>query len=171
MVIPLRKQAADEQGTDEHLTLRSGATWATGAARAADARCLLRTLLAHSLHTGRTPVPAPLARDAELVVSELVTNALRHAPGPCGLVLRLSEEALTITVWDTSPSHPTVRDGDRYRVGGHGLRLVHTVSDHVAVTPHGRGKQITAHLRLPRRPGIGADPDRPVAPVPLFGAA
>ncbi|MEU6803622.1 ATP-binding protein [Streptomyces neyagawaensis] len=169
MVIPLRKQAADEQGTDEHITLRSSATWATGAAHAADARRLLRTLLAHAPHTGRTPVPTSLARDAELVVSELVTNALRHAPGPCGLVLRLSGDALAITVWDTSPTHPTTRDGDRYRVGGHGLRLVHMVSDHVAVTPHGRGKQITAHLRLPRC--AGADAGRPAPSAPLFGAA
>ncbi|CAM5662808.1 hypothetical protein [Streptomyces afghaniensis 772] [Streptomyces afghaniensis] len=88
--------------------------------------------------------------DAELVVSELVTNAIRHAPGPCELILRLFRGRLAITVRDTSAEQPTVHKGDRFRVGGHGLRLVHTVSDRVAVAPRARGKQITAYLGLAR---------------------
>ncbi len=149
MVIPLMKQAADEQGMDdEDARLRCSTVWADGAARAVDARQALRAFLAHASHTGCNPVPAPLAQDAELTVSELVTNAIRHAPGPCGLIVQLSGEALTITVWDTSTEEPIVRHGDRHRVGGHGLHLVHAVSERVVVAPRSRGKQITAHLRL-----------------------
>ncbi|WP_217238230.1 ATP-binding protein [Streptomyces sp. AC555_RSS877] len=148
MVIPLMKQAADEQGMDEDARLRCSAVWADGAARAVDARQALRAFLAHAAHTGCNPVPAPLAQDAELTVSELVTNAIRHAPGPCGLIVQLSGEALTITVWDTSTEEPIVRHGDRHRVGGHGLHLVHAISERVVVAPRTRGKQITAHLRL-----------------------
>lgn len=169
MVIPLMKQAADEQGVDEHTPLRCSAVWADGAARAVDARQALRAFLAHAPHTGRDPVPAPVALDAELTVSELITNAIRHAPGPCGLSVHLSSDELTITVWDNSTEKPTVRQGNRHRVGGHGLHIVHTVSDRVVATPHARGKKITAHLRL------AADETTPesrsVLPASLSGGA
>ncbi|MEU9918844.1 ATP-binding protein [Streptomyces sp. NPDC051001] len=151
MVTPLRNQAAAEQGTDEQATLRYGTAWTDGAARASDARQALRAFLAHAPQNGRLPVPAPLAMDAELAVSELVTNAIRHAPGPCGMTLQLSGEELTITVWDTSPEKPAVRETDRHRIGGHGLHLVHAVSHRVVVASQAAGKRITAHLRLHRR--------------------
>ncbi len=167
MVIPLMKQVADELGTDAHARLRCSAVWADGAARAADARQALRAFLAHAARTGRTPVPAPRAMDAELAVSELVTNAIRHAPGPCGLTVQLSRDELTITVWDTSTEEPTVQTGDRHRVGGHGLPLVHAVSDQVTVAPHTPGKQITAHLGL--TPGDTGAGDRTVVPATLSG--
>lgn len=76
------------------------------------------------------------------------TNALRHTPGPCGSILRDSCEELAITVWDTSTEQAMVKNYDRHRVGGHGLHLVHTVSDRVAVIPGATGKQTTAYLRL-----------------------
>ncbi|GGY32320.1 ATP-binding protein [Streptomyces djakartensis] len=148
MITPLGKQAADRQGADEHAMLRFGAAWGDGAASAVDARLALRAFLAHGPHTAPSLIPASLAGDAELVVSELVTNAVRHAPGPCELILRLFRGRLAITVRDTSAMEPTVRKGDRFRVGGHGLHLVHTVSDRVAVARRASGKQITAYLRL-----------------------
>jgi anti-sigma regulatory factor (Ser/Thr protein kinase) len=168
MVIPLMKQAADGQGTDEHGGLRYSAVWAAASARAVDARQALRAVLTHAPRTGRTPVPAPLAMDAELTISELVTNAVRHAPGPCGVIVQLSSEALTITVWDTSTEEPTVKKGDRYRVGGHGLHLVHAVSDRVVVAPHARGKQITAYLRLAPDESVAAG-SRTVLPASPAG--
>ncbi|MFM9709075.1 ATP-binding protein [Streptomyces galilaeus] len=93
-------------------------------------------------------MPGPLALDAELAVSELVTNAIRHAPGPCGMTLQLSREELTITVWDTSPQKPTVHESNRHRLGGHGLHLVHKVSHRIVVASQAAGEQITAHLHL-----------------------
>jgi anti-sigma regulatory factor (Ser/Thr protein kinase) len=148
MVLPLGKQAADRPGADDHATLCFGAAWGGGAASAVDARLTLRAFLAHGRNTAPATIPASLAVDAELVVSELITNAIRHAPGPCELILRLFRGQLAITVRDTSAEQPTVRQGDRFRVGGHGLRLVHTVSERVAVARRARGKQITAYLRL-----------------------
>ncbi|GAA4313129.1 hypothetical protein GCM10023086_33950 [Streptomyces venetus] len=167
MVTPLGKQAADRQGPDEHAMLRFGAAWDDGAASAFDARLALHAFLAHGPHTDPEPIPASLAVDAELVVSELVTNAIRHAPGPCELILRLFRGRLAITVWDTSAEQPTVRKGDRYRVGGHGLRLVHTVSDRVAVAPRAKGKQITAYL--PLTPSVSADGGKEEAVVLAAG--
>ncbi|MFC8147774.1 ATP-binding protein [Streptomyces paradoxus] len=157
MVIPLMKQAADGPGTDEQATLRCGAVWADGAVCAVEARRALQAFLAHVPCTGRTPVPAPLAIDAELVVSELVTNAIRHAPGPCGMILRLSGDELAITVWDTSAEQPVVRKRDGQRFGGHGMHVVHAVSAEVTVASLGVGKQVTAHLRA--APDVATDVD------------
>lgn len=156
MVIALRKQTADQQGGDEGAPLRYGATWEEGAARAADARQALRALLGHAPRTGRAAVPAALAVDAELAASELLTNAVRHAPGPCGMTLQLSGDQLTITVWDSSTEEPAVNKADPRRIGGHGLHLVHTVSDRVVVALRETGKRITAHLSLaPKQSAMG----------------
>lgn len=148
MIIPLMKQAADEVGRDDHARLRYAAAWGPSTPRAVEARRDVRAVLSHAPGCDSPAVPASRLTDAELVVSELVTNVLRHAPGPCALTLRLTGEELSISMYDTSPDAPVVQPPDRGRVGGHGLRLVHSVSDRVVVTPRGRGKEITAHLSL-----------------------
>ncbi|KOX06268.1 hypothetical protein ADK65_00265 [Streptomyces sp. NRRL B-1140] len=163
MVIPLMKQAEDEPGADEQATLRYGVVWAEGAACAVEARRALRAFLSHVPCTGRTPVPAPLAIDAELVVSELVTNAIRHAPGPCGMTLRTSGDGLAITVWDTSAEQPVVMRRDGQRFGGHGMHVVHTVSSEVTVVFLDDGKEITACLRP--APHNGPDEIREAGPA------
>lgn len=73
-----------------------GATWDDGVAQAVDARRSVRVLLAHVPRTGRTALPPALTMDAELAASELVTNAIRHTPGACGMTLRMSQQELTI---------------------------------------------------------------------------
>ncbi|MFI1755312.1 ATP-binding protein [Streptomyces sp. NPDC020571] len=144
MDVPLSKQTAD--GTDEETPLCYGATWGDGAAQPADARQSVRALLDHAPRTGNAMVPPALAMDAELAASELVTNALRHAPGPCGMTLRLTRQELTITVWDGSTEQPAPKKADPRRIGGHGLHLVQTVSEKVIVALRATGKLITAHL-------------------------
>ncbi|MFF8941481.1 ATP-binding protein [Streptomyces sp. NPDC014864] len=154
MVIPLRKQAVREQEPDPRAAaLRYGATYDTGAARIADARRAVRVLLARASPTADTPVPTRAEGDAQLVVSELVTNALRHAPGPCGLVLELSagHERLAITVWDTSSTLPRIHERDQSRVGGHGLYLVRACSSALTVTALPGGKRVTAEIDLRER--------------------
>ncbi|NBM19280.1 ATP-binding protein [Streptomyces sp. GC420] len=67
-------------------------------------------------------------RDAvRLVVSELVTNVVRHAPGPCRLGLRLRDGTLEVSVTDTSPSTPAPLPRDPSRIGQHGLEIVHAL--------------------------------------------
>ncbi|MFI5820565.1 ATP-binding protein [Streptomyces rishiriensis] len=148
MVTPLRKHTADEQGGDEGAPLRYGAIWGDGAARAADARQALRAFLGHARRIGRAAVPSALAVDAELATSEMITNAILHAPGPCGMTLELNDDELTITVWDSSTEKPAPKKVDPRRIGGHGMHLVHTVSDKVVVALRATGKLVTAHLSL-----------------------
>ncbi|MFF8401430.1 ATP-binding protein [Streptomyces sp. NPDC015684] len=144
MVIPLRKQAEDER--HEEGPLRSGTAWDTAGISIADTRRTVRTLLARA---GHHPDHRP-SQDAQLVVSELVTNAIRHAPGPGALLLELSPDdaVLLITVRDGSPRTPDVHPQDGSRVGGHGLRLVTQLCEQVHTVPWASGKQVTAQLRL-----------------------
>ncbi|WP_318200844.1 ATP-binding protein [Streptomyces sp. SCL15-4] len=155
---PPRKQTADTTGTEEEATLRYHASWDEGAAQVTDARRSLRAFLAHAPRTGRQNVPSTLAMDAELAVSELVTNAVRHTRGPCGMTLRLSGEELTITVWDSSTEKPAPKKADPRRIGGHGLHLVETVSKKVVVALRATGKRITAHLLYRSTPAGSAEP-------------
>ncbi|MFF0383103.1 ATP-binding protein [Streptomyces sp. NPDC004286] len=97
--------------------------------------------------------PTPSARtvqDAQLVASELVTNALKHAPGPFTLRLEVVPDpaALRISVTDASPEPPRHRPPDPERVGGHGLRLVSLLCGALEVVPLGRGKRVTATVAL-----------------------
>ncbi|MEU6406570.1 ATP-binding protein [Streptomyces sp. NPDC046985] len=69
--------------------LRYGTAWVSGAARTADARRSVQAFLARAAASAGTRFSARAEQDALLIASELVGNALRHAPGPCGLVLEL----------------------------------------------------------------------------------
>ncbi|MGW0425457.1 ATP-binding protein, partial [Streptomyces sp. NPDC003015] len=43
----------------------------------------------------------------QLVFSELVTNARKHAPGPCLVNLEIVEGAVQISAWDSSTTLPS----------------------------------------------------------------
>ncbi|NGO07391.1 SpoIIE family protein phosphatase [Streptomyces sp. HC44] len=60
----------------------------------------------------------------ELVVSELVTNAIRHASGPIRLRLILTGATLICEVWDASASAPHLRHPKATDEGGRGLFLI-----------------------------------------------
>ncbi|MEY9992969.1 hypothetical protein ABIE67_005001 [Streptomyces sp. V4I8] len=61
------------------------------------------------------------------MVSELVTNAYHHAPGPCLLDLEDSDGAVEISVRDTDPTPPPACPADPGRVGRHGLEITMAV--------------------------------------------
>ncbi|MDF9810826.1 ATP-binding protein [Streptomyces sp. SPB162] len=91
-----------------------------------------------------------------LVVSELVTNAQRHAGGSVELSLVLEASRLRITVRDDSRAQPLMCPADPGKVGGHGLRIVATLAaGQWGVTPYGSGKRVWAELQPP---GLVAEP-------------
>ena len=66
----------------------------------------------------------PCGPQAEIVVSELVANAVLHGWGPVGLRLFDLSDALRIEVEDDSPEEPQVVQARPDGAGGHGMRLV-----------------------------------------------
>nr|WP_246315278.1 SpoIIE family protein phosphatase [Kineococcus aurantiacus] len=91
-----------------------------------------------------------LLDEAELVLSELVTNALVHTGGGAGLTLRFdgAERRLTIAVEDTSPRAPHERAMTPDALGGRGLGIVEAVADAWGVRPGPHGKTVWAELAV-----------------------
>ncbi|MDG4858569.1 ATP-binding protein [Streptomyces sp. T-3] len=83
----------------------------------------------------------PALRDpAELLASELLTNALQHTTGPAALKLRHNGDALRLGAWDTDPAPPKPRPPTGET--GRGLHLVEACSDDwgwFQVNPAGTG--------------------------------
>ena len=93
----------------------------------------------------------PLVDDALLVVSELVTNAVRHAPGQAGLELELVAHAdrLRITVTDGSAIRPVVAHLQHTRPSGRGLHIVQALAARWGVDHLPDGKRVWAELATP----------------------
>ncbi|WP_367038197.1 ATP-binding protein [Streptomyces sp. Je 1-332] len=89
---------------------------------------------------------------AQLVVSELVTNALKYAPGPVLLRLRITGDLVKVTVWDSEPNLPKARSADARRIGQHGLEIVQAIARELLVERQAVGKRITAGLALADSP-------------------
>ena len=114
----------------------------------AEARHRAAAFLVRVQHDHQLVVPARVVALTQLAVSELVTNARKHAPGPARLRIRLTGRAVEVTVWDTSPALPTARPADPERVGQHGLEIVTALAQRVEVRQEPPGKSITAHIGL-----------------------
>jgi two-component sensor histidine kinase len=85
-----------------------------------------------------------------LLVSELVTNALRHATGPIGVsVQRIRNDALLVEVSDPLPELPLARDARPEDEGGRGLQLVARTSRRWGTRRGSAGKTVWFELGLP----------------------
>lgn len=84
----------------------------------------------------------------QLVVSELVTNARKHAPGPFLLTLELSGDIAEISMWDTEPRLPVILAADPQRVGLLALEIVTAVCQSFEVHREPAGKRVVAAIAL-----------------------
>ncbi|MFC8194637.1 ATP-binding protein [Streptomyces sp. NPDC060006] len=114
----------------------------------AEARHLAADFLARAQSVHGLPVTARAVDLTQLVVSELVTNALKYAPGPVLLDLRIVGGTLEVVVWDSDPVLPVARAADPGRVGQHGLEIVMAICEGFEVQREPVGKHITARLAL-----------------------
>lgn len=89
----------------------------------------------------------------QLVVSELVTNAVKYAPGPVLLDLQIVEAGVRVSVWDSDPVLPDVAATDPRRVVRHGLEIPLAVSQAYEVRREPVGKRVTALIALADAPG------------------
>jgi anti-sigma regulatory factor (Ser/Thr protein kinase) len=78
---------------------------------------------------------------AILLVSELVTNAMRHGGAPIRLIADLTPSGVRVEVYDGNcDAFPAVRDIAPDAPGGRGLRLVDALADRWGTLESGDGK-------------------------------
>ncbi|MFC6085978.1 ATP-binding protein [Sphaerisporangium aureirubrum] len=122
-----------------------------------------------------------LLDDVELVMGELVINALRHGlpeqgatmppRQPVRIVLALTRDSLLCVVTDPSEDRPAPREVDFAAEGGRGLRVVEGLSHRWGWAPlRSPGKAVWAGFHIPQvveqapryaeRSAVGRTPDR-----------
>ncbi|MED7924443.1 ATP-binding protein [Nonomuraea sp. LP-02] len=95
--------------------------------------------------------PRETGEAAELLVSELVTNAVRHAHGPVVLSMWARGGRLRCEVADADPRPPRPRHAGEQDEGSRGLELVQALADAWGSTPSRRGKIVWFELAAPGR--------------------
>ncbi|MFB9516478.1 SpoIIE family protein phosphatase [Streptomyces purpureus] len=99
----------------------------------------------------------PLIDTVELLVSELVTNALRYGEGEIRLRL-LRDRTLVCEVWDAGLVQPRRRRARDTDEGGRGLQLVGLLSAGWGSRRTPRGKTVWFELGLPDGDGPAGEP-------------
>jgi anti-sigma regulatory factor (Ser/Thr protein kinase) len=94
-----------------------------------------------------------LSEDAELLVSELLTNGIVHAPGEIvRLWLRSDGRRVAILVWDHSSVTPTPAEQDAEASDGRGLAIVNALSEHWGTYRAEQGKIVWCLLAQGNHP-------------------
>lgn len=78
---------------------------------------------------------AELEDTVKLLVTELVTNAVRHAESHVEVKLVLSAEVIRVEVLDRDPKFPTPRQAEAMAESGRGLALIEALASSWGVTP------------------------------------
>lgn len=86
--------------------------------------------------------------DAVLLVSELVTNVIRHVHTGSSLVLHvdLTDPRLRISVADSSTVRPVPREPAAAAPGGHGLHMLTAIASRWGSEEHRGGKRVWFEL-------------------------
>ena len=85
--------------------------------------------------------------NAQVAISELVTNALVHAGTPIRLRVRVTPHGVRVEVGDGSPQLPHERDYPSTAATGRGLHLVGELVDSWGAYPEGDGKVVWFEIR------------------------
>ncbi|MFJ4982069.1 ATP-binding protein [Streptomyces coeruleorubidus] len=146
--------AGDEgQKTEGSDPLSAAAAYDGDSACIGDARHVATGFLTEVQAVHGLPVSERAMGMTEVVVSELVTNAVKYAPGPVMLGLQINQGAVRVSVWDSDPVLPDVAATDPQRVGRHGLEITLAVCQGYEVHREPVGKCVTALIALADDPG------------------
>jgi anti-sigma regulatory factor (Ser/Thr protein kinase) len=88
----------------------------------------------------------PIGDELALVVSELVTNAVRHAEPPLRLEIQADDDRVTVAVADGSPGLPVPRWAAADAEGGRGLPMIDLLAAETGVRANPPGKTVWAAL-------------------------
>lgn len=86
--------------------------------------------------------------EAELLTTELATNALLHAATDFEVMVGTADETVTIELSDGGPGDPVPRELTDTEQSGRGLHMVSTLSASWGVRPGGQGKVVWFTLGL-----------------------
>ncbi|MDQ0579014.1 ATP-binding protein [Streptomyces rishiriensis] len=126
----------------------------TSVKTAAAARAHARAVVEARWNDAGRPAREEDVIDLLLVVSELVTNALRHGGGLAGFEMTPLRDGIRIAVRDHSDTVPAVKGGPGsgpagHRVGGYGWPLVVRLARDIGVEKRaGGGKTITMFVPI-----------------------
>jgi anti-sigma regulatory factor (Ser/Thr protein kinase) len=113
----------------------------------ADARTFATDALPRLLARG---VPSMLCDDVVLVVSELVTNAVRAGASTVRVGLEDTGATVVVRVNDDAEGWPEPRSAGIHDVGGRGLPLVSALSETWGVRLADAGKLVWAAITIPQ---------------------
>jgi anti-sigma regulatory factor (Ser/Thr protein kinase) len=129
---------------EARLGLHAGATAAANS----------RRFLTGVLHSWR--MSEMVDGDAELLTSELVTNAVRHGREAFTVIVRYDGSWLRVEVGDGSPAVPTLTEPGADALGGRGVFLVDRLADRWGTQATADGKRVWFDLAVP--PAAGSPP-------------
>jgi anti-sigma regulatory factor (Ser/Thr protein kinase) len=95
----------------------------------------------------------PGVDDAVLVISELVTNAVRHTRTVLFVLVTIENHTLHVDVTDDNPTLPVLPAPEHDATNGRGLRIVDALATRWGVTPTTEGKAVWFEMRLAQHDG------------------
>jgi anti-sigma regulatory factor (Ser/Thr protein kinase) len=94
-------------------------------------------------------VPEDVTETAELLVSELVTNAITHGAGIVTVSIDCAGHSLSVTVSDDEPTEPELQPERPMSMNGRGLRMIESLAGSWGVRPRTDGPGKDVWFRLP----------------------
>ncbi|MFD7610691.1 ATP-binding protein [Streptomyces sp. NPDC059828] len=131
---------------------RAGYAFGGGNGCIAEARDHVGDFLTRARAEQGLNVPPRTTELAQLVVSELVTNACKYAPGPVLMELEITTTEIEVVVWDSDPNVPAARTFDPDRIGQHGLEIVKAITHTLEIQRQAVGKRVAARITLQDTP-------------------
>ena len=89
-----------------------------------------------------TAIDRDLLASIELLMSELVTNAVLHASSAARLDVHVTRANIRVEVFDDDATLPELRPLDTMRSGGRGLQLVDAIASRWGSEPQRTGKVV-----------------------------
>ena len=85
---------------------------------------------------------------AELLTSELVTNAVLHGRGEPVLAVDVDARCVRVAVHDDTPTAPIIRNPGPLAASGRGMQLIDSLAARWGVDPDPQGKDVWFEIEL-----------------------
>lgn len=106
-----------------------------------------------------------LVAEAELIGSELATNAVMHGSSPFVVSIKRTATNIRLAVTDVSRAHPLPRQRSLARPGGLGFAVINALATRWGSEPHEHGKVVWAELPISAAGSAAAPASSAARPV------